>query len=370
MAVPLVFDNGSAKSRAGFAGEDMPYCSFPSVTGHIRSGLLPPGFPMKDCYVGEEVLAARAIVRMKHPIIYGLFQKWSDMEAVWRHTFYHELHVSPEEHPVLLAEVPFNPKASREQMATIMFETFNIPAFYVQVGAVLALFASGRNTGIILDSGEGESRFVPVYEGFSLRHGIRHVDIGGRDVSERVMKDIKLMDRSNGITTTAERELVRDIKETLCYVVLDFEQDSKATGTEHSYELPDGQVIRVGNERFSAPEALFKPWLANSNSPGIHEITFKSITSCDADLQPRFFNNVFLSGGNTLFPGLPDRLRQELSRLAPPGVTVQIHAPRQRRYSTWMGGSILACLSTFKNLWCSRKEYDEYGAGIVHRKCF
>jgi len=371
----VVLDNGSGRIKAGFAGEDGPRCIFPSMVGRYKEGYVKAmvGIAQKQCYVGDEASAKRGLLSLNYPIEHGIVTSWDDMEKIWSHTFYNELRVDPSEQYAMLTEAPMNPKVNRERMCQIMFETFDAPGFYVSIQAILSLYASGRTTGVVLDSGDGVSHVVPIYEGYALNHALGRLDLAGRDLTKyavRILKERIPLD----FDTSAGREIVRDIKEKTCYVALDFqkelEQSEGNAEVDTNYELPDGNVVTIQSERFRIPEVLFQPSMIGKEAGGIHELLFQSITDSDIDIRRDLYSNIILSGGTTMFKGIEHRLKQEVTALSPANVKVRVVAPEERKYSVWMGGSILAQLSSFQDNWCMKEEYEEIGPGIVHRKCF
>ena len=366
--------------KAGYAGDDKPEVVFPSVVGRPRSPGLQSANNMDDYYVGAKATAKRGILGLKYPIEYGIITSFNDMELLWQ-AVTDDDHLSVrydlKNKNVLLTEPPLNPKAIREKMTQIMFENFGVSGLYVGIDAVLSLYASGRTTGVVCISGDAVSYTVPIYEGYALPRGVLRFDGGGRTVTDYLMK--LLTERGYSFTTSAEREIVRDIKEKLCYMAgggwSGYEEELKKCKMspqdyEKNYKLPDGQVITVGNERFRAPEIMVKPHLMGKSAEGIHKLIYESIMKSDVDIRRDLYCNIVLSGGNTLFPNMDYRFTMELTALAPAAIKVKVVAPPERKYTPWIGGSILASLSTFQEMWITREEYDENGPAIVHRKCF
>ncbi|KAL4579799.1 hypothetical protein LXL04_015965 [Taraxacum kok-saghyz] len=396
---PLVFDIGSGTVKAGFAGDDAPKAIYPTIVGRPRQTGVLMGMGQNDAYIGDEAISSSGMLTLNYPIEHGVVRNWDDMEKIWHHTLYNELHVAPEEHPVLLTEAPLNPKPNREKMTQVMFETFNVPAMYVAIGSVLTMYSNGRTAEFwhlilfgqlvkllekFLDQiskkcrvgfrrdRESVSHTIPIYDGYAISHAINRLDLAGRDLTE-YLKRI-LFERGYAFNTITEREVVRDLKEKLTYVALDYEKEFKTAKNsvvvEKNYELPDGQVITMGAERFRCPEVLFQPYIIGIEDAGIHEMTYDSIMKCDINLRSEMFGYIMLSGGSTLFPGISDRMTKEITALAPGGIKIKVVAPPERKYSVWIGGSIFASLNTFQQIWISQDEYNESGPSVVHKKCF
>jgi len=368
---PLVIDNGTGFTKNGFAGEDQPRSVFPTIIGYPKYQIIMTDVEhyVREYYIGEEAINLRGVLKLVYPVEHGQVQDWDAMERIWHYTFYNDLRVNPNEHPVLLTEPPLNKNQNKEKMAELMFDTFNVPAMYISMQAILSLYASGRTTGIVVDSGDGVTHIVPVYEGFAISHAIHRSDIGGRDVTDYLRR--LLRQRGYSLSSSAEREIVRDIKERLCYVALDPEKElklaEKVSGMEKTYTLPDGETLTIGAERFMAPELFFNPGAIGSEENPLDELIYRSIQNCDVDLRRDLYANIVLSGGSTMFPGLKERLHKELTELVPETMEVKIIAPPERRYSVWIGGSILSSLKTFAKLWVTRKEYREVGPTSVYR---
>ncbi|KAI9684429.1 MAG: Actin-like protein [Trizodia sp. TS-e1964] len=371
---PIVLDNGSGTIRAGFAGEDLPKCFFPSFVGRIKHPRVLAGALEGDTFIGQRAQELRGLLKIRYPLEHGIVTNWDDMEKIWHHVYNEELKTLSEEHPILLTEPPLNPRANRDIAAQTLFETFNVPALYTSIQAVLSLYASGRTTGIVLDSGDGVSHAVPVYEGFAMPSSIRRIDVAGRDITEH----LQTLLRKSGYVfhTSAEKEIVRQIKETTSFVALDPSKEERDIiknaniGNDPKivdYVLPDGHKIQIGPERFRAPEILFDPELIGLEYPGVHQIVVDAINRTDMDLRKALFANIVLSGGSTLTKGFGDRLLHEIQRLAVKDMKIKIFAPPERKYSTWIGGSILAGLSTFRKMWVSIDDWQE-NPDIIHTK--
>ncbi|XP_006885877.1 PREDICTED: actin-related protein T2 [Elephantulus edwardii] len=366
----VIFDNGSGLCKAGLSGEIGPRHVISSLIGHPKLKVPSSGVHQKKYFVGEEALYKTDCLDLHYPIERGLVTNWDDVEKLWRHLFEWELGVKPSDQPVLMTETSLNPRENREKTAEIVFETFNVPAFYLSDQAVLALYSSACITGLVVDSGDGVTSTVPIFEGYSLPHAVNKLYVAGKDITEQLTQ--LLLASNCTFQLTLYKTLVNDIKEKLCYVALepDTERCKKPEEVLKEYRLPDGNIIHLGSQLCQVPEALFTPDLLGIYSPGLPKMVSSSIMKCDGDIQKLLFREIVLSGGSTLFLGLDDRLLRELEQLATKGTPIKITGPPDRWFSTWIGASIVTSLNSFKQMWVTAADFKEFGTSVVQRRCF
>eukprot|EP00834_Sanchytrium_tribonematis_P006271 NODE_444_length_7340_cov_0.313631.p5 type:complete len:311 gc:universal NODE_444_length_7340_cov_0.313631:3076-2144(-) len=307
---PIVIDNGSGFVKAGWAGSNFPTSIFPSVVGRpiltsqtdLKAIQEKTGKTVKDIMVGDECTPFTQLLQMNYPMENGQVRNWDDMHFVWNYTF-EKLKCNPKETYTMLTEPPLNPKKNRERMVETMMEQYQFSGCYIAIQAVLTLYAQGLLTGVVVDAGDGVTHIVPVYDGYSLNHLTRRLDIAGRDVTKYLIK--LLLQRGYAFNKSADFETVREIKEELCYVAYDIPQEMKlaqeTTYCVEKYVLPDGRTIKVGSERFEAPEVLFQPHLVDVESAGVAELLFNTIQTADMDIRSELYKHIVLSGGSTMY---------------------------------------------------------------------
>ena len=366
--IVVIIDNGSASIKACFNGDDYPRSVFPSVVGKPKYITSPAYRDLR--FVGDDTYAKAGVLILKYPIEKGIVTSWDDMEEIWKHTFNKELKIDPSDHPIVITESLSNPKANREKTAQIMFETFDVPAYYSGSQEIFSVFSTGRTSGLSCSIGKDSYQCISIFECYTIPHSFNKVDIGGNNLTSYLQ--IMLNERGYTFTTLAERLIVEDIKEKHCYVALDYNTElTKAKSSSEldaSYTLPDGNVITIADERFRIPELLFQPKMKDLNYQGIDKIIVDSITKCDSDLHSTLFNNIVLSGGSSMFEGLPERVENDIRKLSPKGQKVKIIAPPERKYGSMIGASIFASLAIFPQQVCTRDEYNDYGPGCVHHR--
>ncbi|KAL9650536.1 hypothetical protein ABK040_004755 [Willaertia magna] len=366
----VILDNGSGSIKAGIAGYEKPISDFPNIIGKPKDTSLIVGTVNRSSYVGESAISKRGVLLLDYPIENGIVTNWEAWEEVFEYTYFNELKLAPEEQPLLMTDAPLTPKNIREKLTEIIMEKYEIPAFYLGIQGVLALMASGRLTGVCLDVGDGNAHSIPMFDGQLIPNAVFRLGLGGRDITEYLMK--MLSERGHNFVRSAEREIIRNVKEKLCYIAVDYQEEctkaEESSALEKEYVLPDGRNLVIANERFRSTEVLFTPQFIGMESSGIHEITFDSISHSPIDIRKTLYHNIVISGGCTLLDGLQERMQREITELAPSSMDIRVVAPENRRHLVWIGGSIMATLSSFFNLCLTRDEYNEYGPEAIHVK--
>lgn len=378
----IVCDNGTGFVKCGYAGANFPAHIFPSLVGRpiIRATNKVGEIEVKDLMVGDEASNLRSMLEVSYPMENGIVRNWEDMCHLWDYTFgKSKMNLDPKECKILLTEPPMNPIKNREKMIEVIFERYQFAGAYIAIQAVLTLYSQGLLTGVVVDSGDGVTHICPVYEGFALPHLTKRLDIAGRDITRYLIKLLLL--RGYAFNHTADFETVRMMKEKLCYTAYDVEQEEKlaseTTVLVQSYTLPDGRVVRLDRERFEAPESLFQPHLINVEGQGLAELVFNTIQSAVIDIRPELYKHIVLSGGSTMYPGLPSRLEREIKQLYLERVLrghieklakfkIRIEDPPRRKDMVFIGGAVLADVMKDKeSFWMSREEYQEKGMRVL-----
>ncbi|KAG9295476.1 hypothetical protein G9A89_013505 [Geosiphon pyriformis] len=370
--------------------------------------------PAKEQYIiGDgEISVWRENMEIKNPLHDGMVRDWDALEHIWDYALNNRLRVDPTEHPLLVTEAAWNTRENRERLTELAFEKYNCLAFYVVKNPVLTAFASGRPSAIILDCGAATTSVVPVFDGYVLKKAIQKQSVAGNFLSEQILLQLDQLGinvtpqyliakksfvdpdqrplftlRNRPNTTPSfhkfqQMRVIHEYKETVCQVSdTAYNETLIAARPMKPFEFPNGFNTSFGPERYKAPEILFQPSeytlqpqeavVEASSCLGVHAMIYNCVASCDIDLRANFLSNLVFTGGSSLFPGFSDRVYQELSPMVP-GHKIKIHAPNnavERKCSAWLGGSILASLGTFHQLWMSRKEYDDHGKVIVEKKC-
>lgn len=366
----VVLDIGQFATKCGFAGEDNPSLVFFTIIGKTKYQQIDfdyGGIRKDEYFIGDEIQSL-GLYKIFYPIEKGIIQDWGYFEKIIDYIFYN-LRVDPSLVNILFATHPLFPRKDLEKLFELFLEHYQCMAFYPVLDSMLTLYSGGFQTGLIIEIGDSITRIVPIYEGYKLEHAIKYLEIGGRTLT-RYMEKI-LGETGYSADSSIRRELVRALKEKACFVSLDYKEDLKrAEQYEKPYSLPDGSTITLSKERFQVPELLFNPTLELEES-SLPEAILDVIEMCDLDIRPELLNNIFLSGGSSMFPNIKSRIYQELEmelvKRKKKNQTIKIIAPRERTFSVWVGGSVLAMIPEFSENWITRAKYfrDGFPPGLL-----
>lgn len=345
--------------------------------------------------MGDVLYRHRGVLKLTRPVVHGAVEVWEDLEFLLQQIVTSGdagLGLTAEEHPMLITEPALGGAKQRERLAEAAFESLHVPALHISPQAPLALYAAGKATGTVLDVGDGVCQCVPVYEGLALSHAAVRTSLAGAAVTARLQHLL----RSDGLVLEggSALEVVRELKEQVCRVAADpsaaeaaaaksagrlagvgrmaggssAAAEAAEAGAANSYRLPDGRVIEVGPAAFRAAELLFQPTSAGLDCPSVQEALAGAVFRSDMELRTALWGSVELVGGSTLLPGFGQRLLQETRRLAPAGTKIRLSAKASRGQSVWVGGSILASMTTFRKMWIDKASWEEAGSrALLHK---
>ncbi|NXT27725.1 ACL7A protein, partial [Syrrhaptes paradoxus] len=361
----VVIDIGTGYFKCGFARDPWPAYIVSSTVG---KPMQKPKSNQKVTFVGRELQSSSIPLTLMNPIQHGIVVDWNCVQDTLEYIFQTEMKIQPQDHAVLVSVPPLCSITDKKKYAEMMFEGFHTPAVHIAYQSLLSMYSYGKTSALVVESGHGASHVVPIYEGYILRSITGRVDYAGLDITCYLMK---LLNESGNVFTEHQLDIIQALKEKCCYTSLNLTQDLSLPVEEQQmdYELPDGHIITVGKERFLSAEALFNPGLYGSKQPGLLQLTLNCLKKCDADVYNKMLGNILLCGGSTMMESFADRFQMELARLCPSDI-LTIAASPQRKSSVWIGGSILASLYSFQDLWVYRHEYEEWGPSCIFKKCF
>ncbi|VDN96752.1 unnamed protein product [Rodentolepis nana] len=372
----IVLDLGSHTLRGGFAGEDIPKIDMPSTTGYVFSK---DNSSVTKRVIGNNVYVPSEGMEIKPFVKDGLIEDWDAFEDVVNYMINCLIPIEKSQHPILTSEPSWNPRNKREKLTEILFEKFEIPAFYLAKSAALACFANSRHTGLVLDVGASCASAVPVYDGRVLLQGVVRTPFAGDFIAQQCAKMVKEVLKTEPVPyyRVASKNLMEDFAATVLQISDErYDQGQMETIPTRTYEFPNGYNVELGHERFQIPEALFDPSsVPQSNGRSdlsMSHIVSSSISLCDIDIRANLYNNIVVVGGTSLIVGFTDRLQKDLGAKTPSSMRLKVNFPSsltERRFSSWVGGSILGSLGTFQQMWISRHEYEEFGKSFIEKKC-
>ncbi|XP_003230626.2 actin-like protein 9 [Anolis carolinensis] len=364
----VVIDTGTGTCKAGFAGQQTPQVSVGTLVGYPTERSMRSRRNRPDTFVGQQA-RLEPDLNITLPVRHGIIIDWEAAETLWRHLMT-QLNTFPEEHALLMSDPPLCPTTNREKLVEVVFESLNSPAMYVAYQSVLSVYAHGKISGLVVDTGYATTHTVPVHQGYNLPHATERLDVAGSNITCFLMD---LLKDKGYYFDDRMLAVVEDIKRKCCYVALDFEAEWSHPKREYSadYHLPDGQVINLGKERFQCPELLFHPpQTPGLSQVGIHGMALRSLRKVPEEVKKDMYENILLCGGSSLFEGLEKRFTHDVMTGVTTNTKVKVAAIPLRQYSVWTGGSVLASLKNFQSCWVKREQYNEHGPYIVHRKCY
>lgn len=365
----IIIDNGSLFCKVGFSNESKPQSEFLSIFGHTKYMPIVYDSSFKqDKYYGDEAWIRHQILVCRRLVSRGIIQYFDVMDEYMSYIFSKQLKVDPSKHPVLITETSLNPKESRERMAEILFEKFNVPSFCAGNDAVFSFYSSGKTTGIAFESGFGVSNSVPIIDGQPVRDSIMNIPIGGYDMSNYLNELKGKVSELNKIHFIQE---INETREKFAYVALNYEdeihkdcQHLNLTLDSNHYGEPQ---ITINKERFICGEILFKPEIVGLDCEGIDKKIYQSILGCNPEFHDQLFSNIVLSGGTSMMKGLKERIEKEMICLSKNGQNVHVTSNQYNKYSAWTGASMFSTTPSSKKSFISYDEYNEAGVQIVHQ---